>query len=167
MVEEVPGGDGFGGDDTVADVLNGLGDGVKKNNLRGDFAGGGDHGNGVDNWDGVEKSLDEDVPDGGDVAIFDIDGAEQKSETKGEKIELDDGRDGEEPGWAWGNAVDEGEDDNDDEVNQHVNDGGECGGDDDDVLWEADFSEQVAAIHNGLDALGSTFSEEAPHGSAA
>lgn len=111
-------------DKTKADVLNGLGDGAKENNFCGDFAGGGDHGDGIDDWDGIEKSLDENVPDGSDIAIFDVDGAKQEGETKREKINFKNGWNGEEPSWTRSDAVDESEDNNNDEVDEHIDDSG-------------------------------------------
>lgn len=112
------------GDETEADVLDSLGDGAEEDDFGGDFTSGGDHSDWVDNRDGIEESLDENIPDGSDVAIFDVDRAKQESETERKEIDLKNGWDGEEPGWTRGNAVDEGEDDNDDEIDEHVDD---CG----------------------------------------
>ena len=111
--------------------------------------------------------MDEDVPDGGDIAEFDIDGAEEESDTEGKEVELDDGGDGKKPSPGWLDAIDESENDDDDEVNQHVDDGGEGGGDNNDVFGEADFAEEVAARNDGLDALGSALSKKRPHGCTA
>ena len=57
--------------------------------------------------------MGEDVPDRGDVAIFDVDGAEQEGDAEGEGVELNDGERDEQPREAGGDAVDEGEDDDD------------------------------------------------------
>lgn len=104
------------GDETKTDILNGLGDGTKEDNFSGDFAGGRDHGDWIDNRDGVEKSLNKDVPDGSDIAVFDIDRAKQEGETEGEEINFEDGWDSKEPSRTWGDAVNEGENNNDDNV---------------------------------------------------
>ena len=112
------------GDETEADVLDSLGDGAEEDDFGGDFAGGRDHGDWVDNRDGIEESLNKNVPDGSDVAIFDVDRAKQESETERKEIDLKNGWDGEEPGWTRGNAVDEGEDNNDNEIDEHVDNGG-------------------------------------------
>ena len=110
--------------------------------------------------------MGEDVPDGGDVAVFDVDGAEQEGDAEGEGVELDDGKRDEQPREAGGDAVDEGEDDDDAEVDGEVDEGGGGGGNDDDVFREADFAEKVAAGDDGLDALAGAFGEEVPEDGA-
>lgn len=104
------------GDETEADVLDSLGDGAEEDDFGGDFTSGGDHGDWVDNRDGIEESLDENIPDGSDVAIFDVDRAKQEGETEREKINFEDGWDSKEPSRTWGDAVNEGENNNDDNV---------------------------------------------------
>lgn len=110
--------------------------------------------------------MGEDVPDRGDVAIFDVDGAEQEGDAEGEGVELNDGERDEQPREAGGDAVDEGEDDDDAEVDGEVDEGGGGGGNDDDVFREADLAEEVAAVDDGLDALAGTFGEEVPEDGA-
>ncbi len=96
--------------------------------------------------------MDEDIPDRGDVAVFDVDGAEEEGDAEGEGVELENEREDPEPAEAGGNAVDEGEDDNDAEVDAEVDKGGGGGGDDDDPLWKADFAEEVAADDDGVNS---------------
>lgn len=112
------------GDEAETDILNSLGNWAEKDNFGGDFAGGSDHGDWIDDRDGIEKSLDENIPDGSNIAIFDVDGTKQKGEAEREEINFKDSRDGEEPSWAWGDTVDESKDNNDDEVDKHIDDGG-------------------------------------------
>ena len=130
-----------------------MGYGVEEDDLGGELTSSGDHRDRIDNRNGIEEGLDEDLPDAGDVAVFDVDRAEEKSHTEGEDVELQDGGDDEEPSGARGDAVDKRKDNNDDEVDKHIDDSCERGGDYNDVLGEADFAEEVAAIDDGLDAL--------------
>ena len=125
-----------------------------------------DEGDGVNNGDGVEEGLGEDVPDRGDVAIFDVDAAEQEGDAEGEGEELNDEERDELPREAGGDAVDEGEDDDDAEVDGEINEGGGGGGNDDDVFREADLAKEIAAVDDGLDALTGTFGEEVPEDGA-
>lgn len=106
--------------------------------------------------------MDEDVPDRGDVAVFDVDGAEKEGDTKGEGVKLEDEREHPEPAEAGGDAVDEGEDDDDTEVDAEVDEGGGGGGDHDDPFREADFAEKVAAGDDSVNSLASALSEEVP-----
>lgn len=66
--------------------MDGLSDRVKKDDFSGDFAGADNHGDWIDDWDGIEEGLYKNVPNGGDVAILDIDGAEEKGDAKGKAI---------------------------------------------------------------------------------
>ena len=102
--------------------------------------------------------MGEDVPDRGDVAIFDV--------AEGEGVELNDGERDEQPGEAGGDAVDEGEDDDDTEVDGEIDESGGGGGNNDDIFREADLAEKVAAVDDGLDALTGTFGEEIPEDGA-
>ena len=60
--------------------------------------------------------MGEDVPNRGDIAVFDVDGTEQEGDAEGEGVEFDDGERDEQPREAGGDTVDEGEDDDDTEV---------------------------------------------------
>ncbi len=125
-----------------------------------------DHGQRIDDRDGVEKRLGEDIPDGGDVAIFDVDGAEEEGDAESEGVELEDEERNEQPGPAGSDAVKEGEENEDAEVDGEVDEGGGGGGDDDNVFREADLAQEVATEDDGLDALPGTFGEEVPEDSA-
>ena len=59
----IPGCDGFMRNEIIADVLDGLGDRIDKDTFGGDSAGACYHSDRIDDWHGVEKSLDTDVPD--------------------------------------------------------------------------------------------------------
>ena len=159
-------GDASVGNEAPAGILDDLGNGVEKDDASGEHAGRGDHGDGIDDGDGVEEGLKEDFPDGADVAIFDVDGAEQEGDAEGEKVELKEENGDEEPAPGRSDAVDEGEDDNDDEIDTDINDGSEGGGNGDDVLGETDFADEVAAGDDGLDALIGALSEETPEDGA-
>ncbi len=106
--------------------------------------------------------MDEDVPDGSDVAVLDVDGAEQERNSEREDVEFEQKQGDEEPGPGGGDAVDESEDDDDDEIDEDVDDGGKGSRDDNDVLRKTDFAEEVATVDDGLDALVSALSEETP-----
>ena len=63
------------GDETVANILDGLGNGVCKDDFGGEGAVFCDHFDRINDGDGIEKGLDKHFPDGGDVAVFDVDRA--------------------------------------------------------------------------------------------
>ena len=88
--------------------MNDLSDGVQEEKARDEravCAGADDHCDRVNDRDGVKEGLDDDVPDGGDVAIFDVDGAEEKSDAERKGVELEDGERDEEPRPSGGDAV--------------------------------------------------------------
>ena len=99
--------------------------------------------------------MGQDVPDRGDVAIFDVDSAEQEGDAEGEGVELNNRERDEQPREAGGDAVDEGEDDDDAEVDGEIDEGGGGGGNDDDVFREADLAEEVARFY-GYDNIPTT-----------
>ena len=109
--------------------------------------------------------MHEDIPDGGDVAIFDVDGAEQKGNTKRETIEFEEKNWDKKPGPGWSDTVDKGKNENDYKVDENVDDGSEGCRNDNDVLRETNFADEVTTIDDGLDALVGAFSEEAPESS--
>ena len=162
MHVSVPNGDCFWGDDEVAGVLNYLGGRVKQEELGDIWVVGGDHGDGIDNGGGVEKCLDDNFPDMGNVAIFDVDGAEEERDAEGEDVELDDDEGGEEDGPVEIDAVDDGEKQDDTEVDTERNEGGDGSGDDEDVFGEVDFTEEVATRNDRLDTEAGGFGEESP-----
>lgn len=125
-----------------------------------------DHGERIDDWDGIEEGLDEDIPNGGDVTEFNVQGAEEKGEAEREGVELEDEERDEKPGRTGGDAVDEGEDDDDAEVDGEVDQGGGGGGNDNDVFRETDFAKEVAAGDDRLNALAGAFGEEVPEDGA-
>lgn len=84
--DKTGGRDRFLGDEGPADVLDDLGDRVDKDDFGGERAGGGDHGNRIDDRDGVEEGLGKDFPDGTDVAVFDVDRAEKEGDAEGKKV---------------------------------------------------------------------------------
>lgn len=155
-------GDAGVGDEAPAGVLDDLGDGIEHDDAGGEHAGTCNHGNRIDDGDGVEKGLEEDFPDGADVAIFDIDGAKKQGDAEGEKVEFKEEDWDEQPTPGRSDAINEGENYNNDEIDADIDNGGEGGGDSDDVFGEADFANEIAASDDGLDALIGTFGEEAP-----
>ena len=166
LTDHRPHGDSFLRNKAVAEILNNLGDRVEHDNLGGGERDIGDHSDGVDNRDAVEKSLSNNIPNRGNVAIFNINSAEEEGETERKEIELEDERKDEEPSPARGNAVKKGEENHDDEINGEVDEGGASSGDSDDILRERDLADKVATSNDGLDALISALGEEAPHGRA-
>ena len=80
---------------------------------------------------------------------------------------MNNSRNDKEPTPTRGNAIDEGKNDDNNEIDEHIDDSSESGGNDDDVFGEADFAEKVASVNYGLDALRSAFCKETPHGGAA
>ena len=165
VINVIPGGDGFVSNEVEADILNGLSDRVQKDDFGGETASFGDQGDRVDDRHSIEESLDEDFPDRSNVAIFDVDGAQKEGDTEGEKIELNDSRNSKKPRKARSDTIDKGKNNDDYEVDEHINNGGESGRDDDDIFRKTDFAEKVTAVDNGLDALHGAFGEETPHGS--
>ena len=162
----IPGSDGFWSDKAVADILDDLSDGVDEEYLGGGLTGGSDHGDRIDDRDGVEKSLCENVPDRGDIAILDVDGAEEEWNAEGETVEFkEDDRD-KEPSPGWSDTVDECEDYDYDEIDEQINNSGKSSGYNDDIFWKADFTDEFAASDDGLDTLASTFNKETPEGGA-
>lgn len=159
-------GDAGVGDEAPAGVLDDLGDRIEHDDAGGEHAGTCNHGNRIDDGDGVEKGLEEDFPDGADVAIFDIDGAKKQGDAEGEKIKFKEEDWDEQPTPGRSDAINEGENYNNDEIDADINNGGEGGGDSDDVFGEADFANEIAASDDGLNALIGTFSEEAPEDGA-
>lgn len=159
-------GDAGVGDEAPAGVLDDLSDGVEKNDAGGEEAGGGDHGDWIDDGDGIEKGLEKNFPDGTDVAIFDIDRAKKQGDAEGKKIEFEEKNRNEEPTPGRGDAVDEGKNDDDDEIDADVDDGGEGSGDGDDVFGKTDFANEVTADDDGVDALVGAFGEETPEDGA-
>jgi len=71
----IPNGNRLIGNETVTNVLDDLSDGVHKENFGGGLGSFGNHGEGVNNWNGIEKGLDTDIPNGSDVAVFDVNSA--------------------------------------------------------------------------------------------
>lgn len=142
--------------------MDDLGDGVEKDDAGSEEASGGDHGNRVDDGDGIEKGLEKNFPDGTDVAIFDIDRAKKQGDAESKKIEFEEKNRDEEPTPRGGDAVDESENDDDDEIDANVDDGGEGSGNGDDVFGETDFADEIAADDDGVDALIGAFGEETP-----
>lgn len=116
----------------------------------------------VDNWNRVEESLSDNVPNRGNVTILNVNGAKQEGDTKREGVEFDDGKWDQQPRKARSNTVDEGKNDNNAEVDGEVNESSRGGGDDHDVLREADFAQEIATIDNGLNTLTSALSKEIP-----
>ena len=84
--DETGGCDGFFGDEGPADVLDNLGDRVDKDDFGGERAGRSDHGDRVDDRNGVEESLGKDFPDGADVAVFNVNRAEEEGDAEGKKV---------------------------------------------------------------------------------
>lgn len=145
--------------------MDDLGDGIDEDDISGDLTKSAtlqNHGDGVDNRDGVKEGLDEDVPDRGDVAVFDIDSAEEEGDAEGESIELKDERKNEKPVPAWDDAVDKGKDNNYTEVNSEIDKSSSGGGDDDDVFRETNLTKEVAAIDDSLNTLPGAFGEKVP-----
>ncbi len=145
--------------------MDDLGDGVDKDDIGSDLTESAtlqNHGDRVDNRDGVKESLDKDIPDRSDVAVFDIDSAEEKGDAEGESIELKDEREDKKPTPARGDAIDKGKDDNYTEINSEINESGGGGGDDDNVFRETDLTKEVAAIDDSLNTLPGAFGEKVP-----
>ena len=65
-----------------------------------------------------------------------------------------------------GDAVNQGEDDNYDKINEEINNSGESGRDDDDIFRKANLADELATSDDGLDALIGAFGEERPKGGA-
>lgn len=74
------------GNETETDILDGLSDRVEEKDFGGDGASGSDHGNRVNNRDSIEEGLDENIPNGGDVAVFNVDRTEKKGDAERKKI---------------------------------------------------------------------------------
>lgn len=72
----IPDGDGLISDKAIADILDDLRNWVHQKNFGGGFGSGGNHSDGVNDGDSVKKCLNTNVPDGSDVTIFDVNGAE-------------------------------------------------------------------------------------------
>ncbi len=85
--------------------------------------------------------MDENVPNGGDVAVFNIDGAKKESKPERKKIKFENSWDGQKPSGARGNAIDESKNDDNEKVDEHIDDRGEGSGDNDDVFRKRDFTE--------------------------
>lgn len=123
------------------------------------------HADGIDDGDGVEKCLDEDIPDRSDIAIFDIDSAEQKGDTKSKSIEFNDEDRHNKPRPAGSDTVKESEDDDNAEIDGEIDKSSGGGGNNNNPLWEANFTKEVTTLDDGLDSLPSAFGEEIPkHG---
>ena len=60
------------------------------------------------------------------------------------------------------NAVDDGEDEDDAEIDAEVNEGADGRTDDDDVFGEVNFAQQVAAVDDAHHALAGGFGEKRP-----
>ena len=60
-------------DEAVANILDGLSDGVHEDDFGGEGASISHHGERVDDGNGIEKGLNQNVPDGGNVAVLDVD----------------------------------------------------------------------------------------------
>ena len=71
--------------------------------------------------------MSKNIPDGGDVAVFDVDGAEQKSNAKGECVKLEKEDWNEKPSPGGRDAVDESKDEDNDEIDKDIDDGCEGG----------------------------------------
>lgn len=145
--------------------MDDLGDRVDEDDIGGDLTESAtlqNHGDGVDNRDGVKEGLNKDIPDRGDVAIFNIDSAEEEGDAEGEGIEFKDEREDEKPTPARGDAVNKREDDNYAEVNSKIDKSGGGSRDDDDVFREADLTKEVAAIDDSLNTLPGAFGEKVP-----
>lgn len=150
--------------------MDDLSDGIKADDLGSELteaaAGVQNHCKGVNDRDRIKEGLDENVPDGGDVAIFDVDGAEEKGNAKSKGVEFEDERKNPEPAKTRGDAVDEGEDDNDAEVNAEVDKGGGGGGNNYNPFRKADFAKKIAAAYNGINSLAGTLGEKVPEDGA-
>ena len=139
---------------------------IEHNNLGGGERDVSDHSDRVDNRDTVEKSLGDDIPDRGDVAVFHVNSAEEEGKAEREEIELEDERKDEQPGPARSDTVKQGKENHHDEINSEVDEGSTGSGNGDDVLREGDLANKVATSDDGLDALIRALGEEAPHGRA-
>lgn len=110
--------------------------------------------------------MDTNVPDRGDIAISDIDGAKKESDTERKGIEFKDENGDEKPSPAGSNSVNEGKNNDYDKVNKEVNDGSKGRRDDNDVFREADFANEVTASDDGLDTLRGAFGKKTPKSGA-
>lgn len=110
--------------------------------------------------------MDEDIPDRGDIAVFDVDSAEKEGNAQGEGVKFENEWKNPEPREAGRNAVDESENNDDAEVNAKVDKGGGGGGNNYNPLWEADFAQKVAARDDCVDSLAGTFGEKVPEDGA-
>lgn len=142
--------------------MDDLGDRIDQEDFGGEKAGVGNHSDRIDNRDGVKQGLNKDFPDRADIAIFDIERPQEEGDAESEEIELQEKEWDEKPSPRGGDAIDEGKNDDNDEVNADVDDGSKGSRYDDDVFRETDFAEEVAAADDGLDALVGAFGEETP-----
>ena len=90
--------------------------GVQKNDFGGSDGTRCDHGDRIDDWYSIEEGLGENVPDGGDVAIFDVDGTKEEGNAKGKAIVFEEKNWHEKPTPGGGDSIDESEDEDNDEV---------------------------------------------------
>lgn len=154
------------GNEPIAHILDDLGDRIDQEDFGGKKAGVGHHSDRIDNRDGVKQGLNKDFPDRADIAIFDIERPQEEGDAESEEIEFQEEERDEKPTPRRGDAIDEGKNDDNDEVNADVDDGGKGSRYDDDIFGETDFAKEVTTANDGLDALVGAFGEETPENSA-
>ena len=125
-----------------------------------------DHLDGVNDWNCIKKSLNKYFPNRLNIAVFDVNATKKKGETERQKIEFKNKKRNQKPAEARGDAGKKAKQDNDDKVDAEVDERGGSSRKNDNPFWKSNFTHEVGADEERLDALICAFYKKVPEDSS-